>query len=93
MLIQGEFIIIGQPSSITHNPVEDEFFICDFAHQSIVSRKGKNTSQQLSNEISDYEGQSLLGPHTAIYAESTHLTDAADEIYFTDSGPFCESSL
>lgn len=75
LLTQGEFMIIGQPSSVAYSPSEEQFFVSDFAHQSIVSRKGQSSAQQLANEVSEYRGESFLGPHSAIFSESTsHLT-------------------
>ena len=41
----------------------------------------------ISELVKEYEGQALLGPHSIVYSEGMQ------SLFFTDSGPFGESSI
>ncbi len=59
-------------------------YICDFAHQAILTIV--NNESQISEFIREYEGKPFKGPNSlAVGNDGT--------IYFTDSGPFGESTL
>eukprot|EP00825_Cyclidium_porcatum_P023742 TRINITY_DN2629_c0_g1_i5.p1 TRINITY_DN2629_c0_g1~~TRINITY_DN2629_c0_g1_i5.p1 ORF type:complete len:227 (+),score=29.54 TRINITY_DN2629_c0_g1_i5:269-949(+) len=58
------------------------------AHQAIIQRTiDDKNNEQISDLVKDYEGQPLLGPHTIV------ISDSLNSLFFTDSGPFCETSI
>jgi len=47
----------------------------------------KKNNENVSELVKEYEGQPLLGPH------SLTISEQMNSLFFTDSGPFGETSL
>ena len=45
-------------------------FIADLAHQAIIGKYGEDKNAELTPIVKDYEGVSLLGPHSLVIAHS-----------------------
>jgi sugar lactone lactonase YvrE len=87
----------GQPFGLvfgaaTPNNPSGAAFICDAAHQAlfkITRTEGEDgvPRQQIEPYVREYEQAQFLGPNSLCLARSTGT------LYFTDSGPFGETSL
>lgn len=81
----------GQPQGIefdNHNVA----FVCDAAHQAIfriitVKMDDGMRRQEIEPYVRDYEQSQFLGPNSLCFSRQTGM------LYFTDSGPFGETSL
>lgn len=66
-------------------------------HQAIIAKYGDDKNAEITPIVKDYEGVSLLGPHSLVIAytmsNSKKFFSILDYIYFTDAGPFGETSL
>lgn len=66
-------------------------FVCDAAHQAIFRIVRVETSegprQEIEPYVREYEQSQFLGPNSLCISKSTGM------LYFTDSGPFGETSL
>jgi len=67
-------------------------FVCDAAHQSIfrivrVETEGGQTQPYIDPYVKEYEQSQFLGPNSLCLSRQTGM------LYFTDSGPFGETSL
>ncbi|KRX06021.1 hypothetical protein PPERSA_01099 [Pseudocohnilembus persalinus] len=86
--LKAEFSFQGQTSSIAIDSEGKNFYLADQAHQAIILRslneQGEATVLDL---VKEYEGQPLLGPHSLTISESLNC------LFFTDSGPFGETSI
>lgn len=60
-------------------------FVCDVAHAAILLVKGEGEGPHQAL-IVEYEGKQLLGPHSGVF-------DSQGQLFFTDPGPFGETSL
>ncbi|CAD8090801.1 unnamed protein product [Paramecium sonneborni] len=85
----------GQPSSITIERDHTVIYIADMAHQAITYKQLNQLQQQsnLNQEaakdfVTEYEGMPFLGPNQVIISYIN-----INAIYFTDSGPFGETSV
>jgi sugar lactone lactonase YvrE len=84
----------GQPFGLVLNPM-GEAFVCDAAHQAIfriIRTEAAQTEdglprQQIEPYVREYEQTQFLGPHSLCLSRSSGM------LYFTDSGPFGETSL
>jgi len=81
----------GQPFGLVFNPM-GAAFVCDAAHQAIfcITRtEGEDgvPRQQIEPYVREYEQSQFLGPNSLCLSRSTGM------LYFTDSGPFGETSL
>jgi len=81
----------GQPFGLVFNP-QGAAFVCDAAHQAIfrITRsEGEDgvPRQQIEPYVREYEQAQFLGPNSLCLSQSTGM------LYFTDSGPFGETSL
>lgn len=80
----------GQPLGL-HFDQEDASFVCDAAHQAIfrISRIEEDGSvrQEIEQYVREYEQTQFLGPNSLCLSQQTGM------LYFTDSGPFGETSL
>ena len=84
--LEHAFSTNGQPTSIVFDQ-QGSSFIADTAHQSILSQTTKDHRTETTPVIKDYEGNALKGPHSMV------LSDKQNALFFTDTGPFGESSL
>ena len=85
--LQASFTTNGQPTSIVFD-AEGNSFIADGAHQAILYQTYFQENRVETNPIiKDYEGMPLKGPHSLI------LSDKHNILFFTDAGPFGETSL
>mmetsp|Transcript_14282 Transcript_14282/g.13857 ORF Transcript_14282/g.13857 Transcript_14282/m.13857 type:complete len:141 (+) Transcript_14282:171-593(+) len=62
-------------------------FIADQAHQSILSQTVNEGRVEITPVIKDFDGNALKGPHSMILSEKNNA------LFFTDSGPFGETTL
>lgn len=77
--------INGQVRSIAYDAPKSTYYIADLLRQSIIALNSNDfTEAELVNE---YEGVSLEGPHSII------LSNKTGNVFFTDSGPFGETSI
>lgn len=81
----------GQPFGLVFNSA-GAAFVCDAAHQAIfrITRtEGEDGQprQQIEPYVREYEQAQFLGPNSLCLSQSTGM------LYFTDSGPFGETSL
>jgi len=82
----------GQPFGLVFNPM-GAAFVCDAAHQAIFritrteSAEDGMPRQVTEPYVRDYEQTQFLGPN------SICLSRTSGTLYFTDSGPFGETSL
>jgi len=84
--LEHAFSTNGQPTSIVFDQ-QGSAFIADAAHQAILSQTTVEHRIETSPVIKDYEGSALKGPHSMI------LSEKQNSLFFTDCGPFGESSL
>jgi len=82
-----EFTSGGQPSAFHLDKTGKTCFIADLAHQAIFSKNIEDKTSELSQLVKDFEGEPFLGPH------SLALTDDMNLLYFTDCGPWGETSI
>lgn len=80
----------GQPSGLLFD--QGAAFICDSAHQAILKVTRVETEDGLTRQdtepyVRDYEQAQFLGPNSLCMSWQTGT------LYFTDSGPFGETSL
>lgn len=83
---QVAFTTNGQPTSIIFDQ-EGNSFIADGAHQAILSQTIQENRVETTPIIKDYEGMPLKGPHSLVLSQKNNI------LFFTDSGPFGETSL
>lgn len=81
----------GQPLGLEFDN-QGVAFVCDAAHQAIfriICLKGEDgtTRQEVDPYVREYEQQQFLGPNSLCLSRQTGM------LYFTDSGPFGETSL
>jgi aspartate beta-hydroxylase len=81
----------GQPFGLVFNG-QGAAFVCDAAHQAIfrITRTEAEDGvprQQIEPYVREYEQAQFLGPNSLCLSRSTGM------LYFTDSGPFGETSL
>lgn len=81
----------GQPFGLVFDP-QGAAFVCDAAHQAIfrITRTEAEDGvprQQIEPYVKEYEQSQFLGPNSLCLSKSTGM------LYFTDSGPFGETSL
>lgn len=84
--LEHAFSTNGQPTSIIFDQ-NGSSFIADTAHQAILNQTMNEHRVETTPVIKDYEGNALKGPHSMI------LSEKANALFFTDAGPFGESSL
>jgi len=82
-----DFTISGQLSGITIDKAGKTIFLADLANQAILNKFSDEKNVEITSLVKDYEGVSLLGPNSLVVANSTNC------LFFTDSGPFGETSL
>lgn len=70
------------------------------AHQAIIMRSIEDKNTEVASEfVKDYEGMPLLGPNSLALSVNMSIkislfgTYYIDALFFTDSGPFCETSI
>jgi hypothetical protein len=63
------------------------YYIADFAHQSVICKSNLEGPETITNEISAYENRPFLGPNSLVIQETMGV------LYFTDSGAFGDTSL
>ncbi len=76
----------GQPTGLVFD-MQGSSFIADQAHQSILSQTVTDGRIEITPVIKDFDGGALKGPHSMILSEKNNA------LFFTDSGPFGETSL
>jgi sugar lactone lactonase YvrE len=81
----------GQPSGLEFDNA-GVAFVCDAAHQAIfrfmrVDGEDGAPRQEIETYVRDYEHSQFLGPNSLCLSRQTGM------LYFTDSGPFGETSL
>jgi len=76
----------GQPTGLVFDN-QGSSFIADAAHQAMLSQTINDNQIEISPVIKDFDGNPLLGPHSAVLSENGKI------LYFTDSGPFGESNI
>jgi len=81
----------GQPFGLVFNPA-GEAYVCDSAHQAIfriLRSEGDDgmPRQQIEPYVREYEQSQFLGPHSLCLSRTSGM------LYFTDSGPFGETSM
>ena len=84
--MQVAFTTNGQPTGIVFDN-EGQSFIADGAHQAILSQTVDEDKIETAPIIKDYEGKPLKGPHSLVLSEKQNI------LFFSDSGPFGETSL
>jgi sugar lactone lactonase YvrE len=77
----------GQPNGLAIDPSTNICYIADIAHQSILAKNLDDKSPDITQIVSEFEGQPLEGPNSLI------LDSEGKYLYFTDSGVFGESNL
>lgn len=81
----------GQPLGLAFD-AQGYAFVCDTAHQAIfrilrVETDDGGWRQEFEPYVKEYEQSQFLGPNSLCFSRSTGM------LYFTDSGPFGETSL
>jgi len=80
----------GQPQGLQFDS-QGVAFVCDAAHQAIFTIMSKMEDglqrQEIQPYVREYEQSQLLGPNSLCLSRQTGM------LYFTDSGPFGETSL
>jgi len=81
----------GQPLGLEFEP-DGAAFVCDAAHQAIlriarVEGEDGQLRQEAEPYVQEYEQAQFLGPNSLCISRQTGM------LYFTDSGPFGETSL
>jgi sugar lactone lactonase YvrE len=81
----------GQPSGLEFDN-QGVAFVCDPAHQAIsrlarVDGDDGVPKQEIETYVKDYENAPFLGPNSLCLSRQTGM------LYFTDSGPFGETSM
>jgi len=81
----------GQPQGLEFDS-QGVAFVCDAAHQAIfritrVESEDGMTRQEIEPYVREYEQSQFLGPNSLCLSRQTGM------LYFTDSGPFGETSL
>lgn len=80
------FSTVGQPTSLTFDSA-GSIYLCDMAHQAVLTQNEQDNRMEITPLIKEYNGKSFLGPNSIL------LNEAANCLYFTDSGPMGETSL
>jgi sugar lactone lactonase YvrE len=62
-------------------------FIADQAHQSILSQTVTENRIEITPVIKDFDGNAFKGPNSMVLSEKNNA------LFFTDSGPFGETSI
>lgn len=57
-------------------------FVADLAHQAIISKYGDDKNTELTPIVKDYEGVSLLGPHSLVFANTLSKTKQFKDLWF-----------
>ena len=76
----------GQPTGLVFD-MQGSSFISDLAHQSILSQTVTESRIEITPVIKEFDGNALKGPHSMVLSEKNNC------LFFTDSGPFGETSL
>lgn len=81
----------GQPLGLEFDP-QGVAFVCDAAHQAIFRISRVETEdgvprQEIEPYVREYEQAQFIGPNSLCLSKATGM------LYFTDSGPFGETSL
>lgn len=83
--VKIEFKCNGQPNAVVIDQQKATFYVTDMANQSVLAYTiGESSTNVL---VRDYEGVSLLGPHSLCLSKKT------GNIFFTDSGELAETSI
>ena len=77
--------INGQVRSIAYDPLKNTYYIADLLKQSIIALNSADFSE--AELVNEYEGVPLEGPNSIL------LSNKTGNVFFTDSGPFGETSL
>ena len=62
-------------------------YLADMATHAIFMKEMEDKTDTFTEIGRDYEGETFLGPHALA------LTEDANKLYFTDSGPWGETSI
>ena len=78
----------GAPSGLAFGSDDSTIFICDQARHAltVVTAAASSASSKAILVADEYDGEALLGPHSAIF-------DRSGQVFFTDSGPHGASGL
>ena len=87
----------GQPSSIAFDRENNLLYVADMAHQAILikSIEDKQSSGSVNEVVSENnQGMPFIGPNSIVISLnlSIQYTSRLDALFFTDSGPFGETS-
>lgn len=77
--------INGQVRSIAYDQAKNTYYIGDLLRQSIIALNATDFSE--AELVNEYEGVPLEGPNSIV------LSNKTGNVFFTDSGPFGETSL
>lgn len=82
----------GQPLGLEFEASSGVAYVCDAAHQAIfrilrVDTEDGGVRQDIEPYVREYEQSQFLGPNSLCLSRQTGM------LYFTDSGPFGETSL
>eukprot|EP00828_Plagiopyla_frontata_P012879 TRINITY_DN17458_c0_g1_i4.p1 TRINITY_DN17458_c0_g1~~TRINITY_DN17458_c0_g1_i4.p1 ORF type:complete len:261 (+),score=34.94 TRINITY_DN17458_c0_g1_i4:48-830(+) len=83
--LKNEFHLGGNPSGITTDG--KNLFVAEMANQAILNKPLDDKASELSELTKDFESNKFLGPNSIIYSAKQRY------LYFTDSGPFCDTSV
>lgn len=74
--------------------------MADLANQGILNKFSEDKNVEITSLVKDFEGVSLLGPNSlavagnsSIFNQNQLIKHWLDHLFFTDSGPFGETSL
>jgi sugar lactone lactonase YvrE len=76
----------GQPTGLVFDH-QGSSFIADQAHQAILSQTVTDNRIEITPVIKDFDGKALKGPNSMVLSEKNNA------LFFTDSGPFGETSI
>ena len=83
--VKIEFKCNGQPNAVVIDQQKETFYVTDMANQSVLAYTvGESSTNVL---VRDYEGVSLIGPHSLCLSKRT------GNIFFTDCGELAETSI
>lgn len=76
----------GQPTGLVFDH-QGSSFIADQGHQSILSQTVTDNRIEITPVIKDFDGKTLQGPNSMVLSEKNNC------LFFTDSGPFGQTSI
>ena len=76
--------INGQIRGNVFDHTKNCYYLADLLKQSVISLSASDGSE--AELVNEYEGSSLLGPHSLV------LSNVTGNVFFTDCGPFGEST-